>query len=119
VKADINEDRATGRSRGFGTVLFETGEQATAAIEVHPPSCGAQQFASRFSVWTGSSKVGFCLCRQLRAFAAMKRCAGVHKPGAWILDTVSCCLTSLATVVNPGLLVWCRRSVATTSMAGL
>jgi RNA recognition motif-containing protein len=33
VKADINEDRATGRSRGFGTVLFETAEQATAAIE--------------------------------------------------------------------------------------
>lgn len=34
MKADINEDRATGRSRGFGTVLFETGEQAAAAIEV-------------------------------------------------------------------------------------
>ena len=34
VKADISEDRASGRSRGFGTVLFETGEQAAAAIEV-------------------------------------------------------------------------------------
>ncbi len=34
VKADISTDRQTGRSRGFGTVLFETEEAAQAAITV-------------------------------------------------------------------------------------
>jgi RNA recognition motif-containing protein len=37
VKADISQDRQSGRSRGFGTVLFETEEQAQAAIEVRWP----------------------------------------------------------------------------------
>lgn len=34
VKADISQDRNSGRSRGFGTVLFETAEQAEACIQV-------------------------------------------------------------------------------------
>jgi RNA recognition motif. (a.k.a. RRM, RBD, or RNP domain) len=59
VKADINEDRATGRSRGFGTVLFETGEQAAAAIEVCEEGSERGPFRSQRIAWRNPLSLAF------------------------------------------------------------
>ena len=40
VKADVMR-RPDGKSRGFGTIVFKTPEDAQAAIEVRPPCCRA------------------------------------------------------------------------------
>ncbi len=57
VKADISTDRQLGRSRGFGTVLFETEEEAQAAIEVGDKLEGLRVHKLR-------STVGFALHRR-------------------------------------------------------
>ena len=62
MKADISQDRQSGRSRGFGTVLFETEEQAQAAIEVRWPPFVLKRifFAGTLDV-TGHALAACCL----------------------------------------------------------
>ena len=106
MKADISEDRASGRSRGFGTVLFETGEQAAAAIEVRCEGSrlrDAQNAAPQAFAMPVAAKLG------CRGSAWARR-------WTWKLPLLP---ISLTTNLNPALRFRSRRSAATRLMAGL
>lgn len=110
VKADISTDRQTGRSRGFGTVLFETEEAAQAAIAVRCRGSIPYHHTSR------SCQLPHCaVWRRGGPSAAIEV---VDQDWGFVRQCVKQAAHALAAMLSPQLCFGCRRSPAARSTAG-
>jgi RNA recognition motif-containing protein len=75
--AIVLEDRETGRSRGFGFVTFETGDQAKAAIQALD---GADVDGRNIKVNEAQERTGGAACLPFRVFSRVVRSGSLPSP---------------------------------------